>query len=274
MKYADLHVHTHFSDGTFAPEEVVATACEKGLSCIAICDHDCVDGIEPAIESARGTSLEVVPGVELTVIEDGKEIHLLGYFISWKEDWFGELMKRIQRERLARVDKMLAKLKDFNIDIKKDDVMRMASGKGSVGRLHVAQAMLESKAVPTIQAAFSRYIGDCKPCYVHDIGFEAREAIDIINNANGVPVLAHPAMIGDDVLVRDFIKYGIRGIEVFYANQPRKVTNRYKVLAEEHNLIATGGSDCHGLGKGRVLMGGVKVPYSVVENLRKEASKR
>ena len=272
-KYADLHVHTNFSDGTFTPEEVVRCANEKGLSCIAICDHDCVDGIDPSMEYARKTHLEIIPGVELTVIEGGKEIHMLGYFVEWKKKAFADILKRVQRERIARVDKMIEKLKKFNVNIDKKKVIEIAGGKGSVGRLHMAQALLEAKAVSSIQMAFDKYIGDFKPCYVEDIGFSGKGAIEVILEAKGVPVVAHPATINDDALVREFIKYGMRGIEAYHSDHTPSTNRRYEKIAKENGLLITGGSDCHGMGKGRVLMGKVRIPYSLVERLKKEAQK-
>jgi len=273
MKYADLHVHTDFSDGTFSPEKVVEVAAEKKLSCIAICDHDCVDAIEPAMKRAGETGIEIVPGVELTVMKDGKEIHVLGYFVSWKEKWFRETLDRIQKGRVERLQKMLAKLKKFGINLEKSRVIEIAGGKGSVGRLHLARALLEAKAVPSIQAAFNKYIGDFGPCYVKDVGFGPVEALDVISRAKGVSVLAHPQTIGDDSLVQEFIKLGVQGIEVYHTDQSSRQSEKYEKMARDYGLIATGGSDCHGMGKGRVLLGTVKVPYGVVERLRQEAGR-
>lgn len=273
MKYADLHVHTDFSDGTFPPEKVVDIAGDKGLSSIAICDHDCVDAIEPSIIHARKIPIEIIPGVELTVIKDGKEIHVLGYFISWKEKWFREILKGIQKGRIERLDGMLAKLKKFGINLEKGRIIEIAGGKGSVGRLHLARGLLEAKAVPSIQAAFDKYIGDFKPCYVEDVGFRAEEALEVISRAKGVPVLAHPQAIGDDSLVQEFIKLGVRGIEAYHLSHSPSQSKKYEKMAKDYGLIVTGGSDCHGMGKGRVLLGSVKVPYTVVEQLRQEAAK-
>ncbi|MGB2705302.1 MAG: PHP domain-containing protein [Candidatus Omnitrophota bacterium] len=273
MKYADLHVHTDFSDGTFSPEEVVDTAKEKKLSCIAICDHDCIDAIGPSIKHARGTQLEIIPGVELTVIKDGREIHVLGYFISWKERWFQEVLRKVQRGRIERLDKMLEKLEKFDIKLKKDRVIEIAGGKGSVGRLHLARALLEAKAVSSIQMAFNKYIGDFRPCYVEDVGFGAKEALEVILRAKGVPVLAHPRTINDDSLVQELIKLGLRGIEAYHTDHQSQDSKKYEKMARDYGLIVTGGSDCHGMGKGRVLLGSVKVPYSVVEQLKQEAER-
>ena len=154
MKYADLHVHTNFSDGTFTPEEVVREAKKYGFSSIAICDHDCIDGIGLAIESAKGSSLEIIPGVELTVIKNGHEIHVLGYFVSWEEEWFRKILRRVQKERLTRIDRMLAKLKQFNIELDRESVIRIAGGGvGSLGRLHLARAMAKLRAVSCVQEA-------------------------------------------------------------------------------------------------------------------------
>lgn len=271
MKYADLHVHTNFSDGTFSPEKVVKTAYELGLSAIAICDHDCVDGLAPAIKEAKKYPIEIIPGVELTVIERGKEIHILGYCMAWRERWFRNILKRIQRERITRLDKMLEKLKKFDINLERKRVIDIAGNKGSVGRLHLARALFETKAVSSLQMAFNKYIGDFKPCYVEDIGFEAQEAVDVILKAKGVPVLAHPSVIGDDEMVQKLIKCGVRGIEIYHSKHSKNDSAKYKKLAEDYNILPVGGSDCHGMGKGRILMGSVKVEYDVVEKLKEEA---
>ena len=269
-KYADLHVHTYFSDGTFSPEEVVKCALERGLACIAICDHDCIDGIEPAIESAKNTSLEIVPAVELTALKDGREIHMLAYFIAWREKWFRELLQKIQTGRLQRLDEMLKKLAECNIKVDKEKVLEL-SPHGSVGRLHLAKVMFQSKAVSSIQAAFDKYIGDFKPCYVEDVGLELKEALAVIKRAGGVSVLAHPSTLNNDRLVQDIIGYGVRGMEIFHTDHTGQTSRKYEKMAKDHNLLITGGSDCHGMGKGRILMGGVKVPYSFVEKLKKAA---
>ncbi|MBN1354567.1 MAG: PHP domain-containing protein [Candidatus Omnitrophica bacterium] len=273
-RYADLHVHTIFSDGTFTPQEAVDCAISKELACIAICDHDSIDGIEPSVEYAAGLDIEIVPGVEITVLEGGKEMHLLGYFISWHEQWFRDILKTVQTERVKRLEKMIEKLKNFNIKVNIDTVMDISGHVGSVGRLHLARTMVKEGAVSSISEAFNRYIGDSKPCYVEDIGFNAKEAIGLIRKAKGVPVLAHPAVIGNDEFVHEFIKHGLRGIEVFHSDHSLSVSRKYERLARENNLLITGGSDCHGMGKGSVLMGNIKVPYSIVEALKEEALSR
>ncbi len=275
MRYADLHVHTFYSDSTFSPHEVVSRASGHGLSAIAICDHDCIDGIEPCAESARsaGIDIEIIPGIEVTAEKDDVEIHLLGYFIRWTESWLQEKLKTMQEARVQRIYKMTEKLKDAGVTIDPHEVLAM-SGRGSVGRLHLARTLMKEKKVRTTDEAFSKYIGSGRPCYVKNIHFTPREAIELISRARGVPVLAHPCTTGRDDLIPEFIGYGLKGIEAYHTDHSHTTTRRYEELAVRYNLIATGGSDCHGLGKGRVLMGGVRVPYSVVERLREESQKQ
>ncbi len=202
MKYADLHVHTFYSDSTFSPEEVISTASKKGLDAIAICDHDCVDGIGPCGEAAKnaGVDIEIVPGIELTTEKDDMEIHMLGYFIDWRNGEFQEKLKIIQDERVDRVFKMAEKLKDAGIDIDPHEVLKL-SGKGSVGRLHVARVMLKKKKIKTLEEAFRKYIGFLKPCYVKHAHLAPHEATEIIRSVNGVPVPPHPSTVVRD----DFI---------------------------------------------------------------------
>jgi predicted metal-dependent phosphoesterase TrpH len=269
MRYADLHVHTTFSDGTFSPAEAIRYAKSVGLSCVAICDHDSTSGIAPAIEEGKRQSIEVVPAVELTVIMRGKELHVLGYFVLWKEKWFGEILKTIQRKRVIRMHKMLANLKKIGIDLDEKKVMSIA-GEGSVSRLHLARAMLEAGVISSLGEAFWKYIGDDKPCYEKDIGFGPKKSIDFILKAGGVPVWAHPHGVGRDEFLPELVEYGLRGLEVYHSDHTPQVVSKYKRLATEYGLLVTGGSDCHGLAKKKILMGSIKMPYEIVEELKNE----
>ncbi len=269
QKKADLHVHTHLSDSTFSPEEVIKTAKEKGISALAITDHDCVEGIELTICCAEGTGIEVIPAVELTCEWKGYEIHILGYFIDYKSDWFAKRLDKICEDRIRRMEKMIQCLLQFGIDIDIDEVIEFG-GSGSVGRLHLAQVLLKNKKVHSLQEAFERFIGNGKPCYIRGFRLTSTEAIGLICKASGIPVLAHPNVMGKDEFIPDFIKAGLRGIEVYHTDHSDKVTAHYKKIAEDFGLLMTGGSDCHGLGKGRTLMGEVSIPYELVERLKQE----
>lgn len=270
MKFADLHVHTFYSDSTFSPEEVVACAHDKGLDGIAICDHDSVEGVVPCKKLGEEMGIEVIPGIELTVESSDTEIHILGYFMDYEAPWFVKKLKEMQGLRIERMRKMVEKLNTEGIDVRIENVMKV-SGRGTVGRLHLAKAMLETGKVPTFREAFDKYIGFKKSCYVSSIRFTPKEAIETLRKAGGVPVLAHPYVMGTDEPIAELIGYGLRGIEVYHTDHKPSVVKHYESLAREHGLIATGGSDCHGLGKGRILLGGVRVPYTTVEALRQEA---
>ena len=165
MKYADLHIHTKFSDGTFTPERVVHQAREKGLSCIAITDHDEVKGCAPAKKEAEKFDIEVIPGVELSAEIGNYEIHILGYFIDWQEKWFQDKLRQICDVRRKRALTIIEKLKARGIDLDPDELLRQATV-GSVGRLHIARMLKDQGFVYSIGEAFNKYIGNDRPCYV------------------------------------------------------------------------------------------------------------
>lgn len=272
MKYADLHVHTHYSDSTFSPEEVVALAADRGLSAIAICDHDTVDGIGPCRKIGGELGIEIVPGIELTVEKDDAEIHMLGYFMDYKLGWLLRKLKELQDGRIVRMRKMMEKLREKGIGLSDEEVFGRG-GKGTIGRLHLALAILKTGKVKTIREVFENYIGFRKPCYVANIRFTPQEAVGMILKAGGVPVLAHPGCMGRDEYIPDLIECGIRGIEVYHTDHGASAVKRYETIAREEGLLITGGSDCHGMGKGRALLGKVRVPYTVVEDLKKESER-
>jgi predicted metal-dependent phosphoesterase TrpH len=272
MKYADLHVHTSYSDSTFSPEEVMACAQEKGLDAIAICDHDSVEGVAPSIEIGKRLGIEVIPGVEMTVEKSDTEVHLLGYFVNYKDEWFKEILRELRDWRVKRVYTMAEKLKAEGITIDPEEVFKLSKD-GSVGRLHVAQVMVNAGKVKRMKEAFDRYIGFSKPCYVPSVRFAPEEAIRTLIKAGGVPVLAHPGIMFKDEYIGELISYGLRGIEVYHSDHNAAAVKHYEEVADSYGLLMTGGSDCHGMGKGRVLMGNIKVPYELVERLKEECGK-
>ncbi|MDD5680669.1 MAG: PHP domain-containing protein [Candidatus Omnitrophica bacterium] len=271
-KFADLHVHTFHSDSTFTPEQVVDVAHKGGLAGIAITDHDNVAGIDPSIGFAGKYGMEIIAGVELTAEVDNLEIHILGYFIDWKAEWFEKKLVKIRQARLERIHAMIEKLKKQGVDIDPKKVFAL-SGPGAVGRLHLATVLYNEGIISSISEAFRKYIGQSAPCYVRKYKLTPKEAMDMILKLGGVPVLAHPHILGRDDLIPGFIKDGLRGMEVYHTEHSSAATSRYRDIASRYNLVMTGGSDCHGMGKGRVLLGKVKVPYSLVETLREESAK-
>lgn len=270
MRYADLHIHTKLSDGTFTPERVVKETHELGLSCIAITDHDTVCAIEPAIKEANKLNVEIIPGVELTAEIDDYEIHILGYFIDWQAEWFKRKLEQICDVRKTRALAIIEKLRACGINLDSDEVIRAATP-GSVGRLHIAWMLQKKGFVLSIQEAFNKYIGNGRSCYVKKFKLTPGETINMICRLKGLAVLAHPYSVGNDEFIPEFVQLGLKGIEVYYPEHDRATTEHYQNLAKKYGLLATGGSDCHGLGKDRVMMGEIKIPYSLVEALKREA---
>jgi len=271
-KYADMHVHTNFSDSTFSPSEVVELAKREGLDAISITDHDSVEGIPVAILHASKLGIEVIPGIEITIEKDLHEIHILGYFIDWQAEWFRDKIKIMRDSRIERMQEMIRLLKNEGIEVDFDDVMKIA-GKGSLGRLHLAKTMMKAEKISTIQEAFRKYIGFKKSCYVPHMVYSPKEAIGMILQAGGVPVLAHPKLIGKDEMISGLIDCGLRGIEVYHSDHDKQTEKKYLKIAQKRKLLVTGGSDCHGLGKDRVLIGSVKIDYELVTKIKEEAIK-
>lgn len=270
---ADLHIHTCFSDGADTPEQVVSIAREKELRCIAITDHDILDGIEPALEAAQGTGLEVIAGVELSTEYNGADIHILGYCFDRHNTLLKERLQMFRDVRVARVKKMAEKLRGLGMAITEEDIFSL-SGSDAVGRPHVAQAMVNKGYVRTTAEAFDAYIAEGCPAYVAKYKQTPHEAIDLVRQAGGVAVMAHPMVTMRDELIPGFVKAGLGGVEVYYPNTSKKVIAFYEGLADKHGLIKTGGSDAHGRYRDYSPIGMVRVDYSVVEQLKVEASSK
>lgn len=269
----DLHLHTIYSDSTFSPQEVVGSAKEARLCCIAITDHDAVGGVETAILEGSKEGIEVIPGVELTAEYKNNEVHILGYFIDYKKEWFLERLEHLRDVRRKRFIQMIKKLKEFNINLDAEKIIRK-NPYASIGRLHLAQELYIKGYVSSIKDAFRYYIGEGKPCYVKKERLLPSEAINMVREVGGISVLAHPYLMEDEKIILELIKQGIEGIEVYHSEHPLSAQLKYLRLAEEYNLLVTGGSDCHGLGKGKVLIGRVRLPYELVDKLRKYKDER
>ena len=267
MKFADLHLHTLFSDGTYTPEELVANALKKRLSAIAVVDHDTVAGVGLATDAAHGSDLEVLSGIELSAAHNDQEVHILGYLVDYKNKSFLEKLESLKSNRVERVYKMVAKLNALGINLTPESVFALA-GDGTVGRLHIARALVKEGLVGSLFEVFQKYIGDNGPAYVLGFRFNPKEAIKFIKDAGGVPVLAHPYTLKNDELIPEFAKLGLMGLEVYYPEHSQGMINFYLELAKKNNLLVTGGSDCHGKAKPEVRIGSIKVPYELVTKLK------
>jgi len=265
--YIDLHVHTNYSDGSFSPEEVVRHAKRLGFDAIAIVDHDEIGGIAEASWFGRSEGIEVVPGVEITTAFAGKEIHILGYLMDHNNQKLREKLQEARYNRFKRMQRMVDKLGKLGVQVRLKSIRKLA-GHGSLGRLHLARALFEEQAVYTVQEAFDRYIGKGKPAYVEKPRMQANTAIDLITSAGGVPVLAHPKLVHVDDKIEELVGFGLKGIEAYYAKNTPEETEKYLGIAAKLDLLVTGGSDCHGIIKDKMLLGTVKVPYRHLDDLR------
>jgi len=266
---ADLHLHTTASDGKLTPSELVRRAAELKLDVIAITDHDSVEGIQPALEESRNfPELTVIPGVEINTDVPKGEVHILGYFINYRDPEFNRALKELRNSRYERGRKMVAKLGEMNIKVNWDRVVELA-GNGSVGRPHIAQAMREQGFVSSLREAFDNYIGRNCPAYVKRKKLTPLEAVKLVLDAEGLPVLAHPADIESlEQFAMKLKKAGIIGIEIYYNGYNASTIDQLEKLAKKNNLISLGGSDFHGLDDSiGANMGSVDVPRNSVEKL-------
>ncbi len=267
MKSADLHLHTVFSDSTYTPQELIQEALSCGLAAISVVDHDTTGAIELAKSLGEEKNIEVIPGIELTAEYDGLEVHILGYFIHYENEDLRKKLELLKKARIERIHKITDKLKRLNIKLEPEKVFALATH-GTVGRLHLARAMVKEGIVDSLEEAFRKYIGEKGPAYVAGFKFSPDGAIKFIRDFGGIPVLAHPHSLHNDDLIFKFIDYGLKGLEVYYPGHTQGMINLYLGIAKKFNLVVTGGSDCHGNAKPEVKIGSIKIPYELVEKLK------
>jgi len=263
----DLHIHSTASDGRLTPAEVVARAAKLGMSAIAITDHDSVKGIESALTAARKyPDLRVIPGVEMGAEVPSGEMHILGYFVNHKSTELQQALKTLRDSRANRVKRMIVKLDGIGIEIQWEDVSSLASG-ASLGRPHLAQALLNSGHTASIDEAFERYIGHDGPAFVVREKMTPLETVELITRTGGLAVLAHPARTADlDATISELKSAGLVGMEVYYKDYDHQTINRLREIADNHQLIACGGSDYHGFEDGNEI-GQCDVPQETVDQL-------
>ncbi|WP_245640230.1 PHP domain-containing protein [Paenibacillus dakarensis] len=272
----DLHTHTQASDGMNTPSENVRLASEIGLSAVAITDHDTVSGIQEALAAGEQYGITVIPGVEISTMAGGKDIHILGYYIDTDNQGFLNRLSNLRNTRNARNEKIMTKLQSLGMNITIEEVIadlgRDLKPDESLGRPHIADTLVRKGYAADMRDAFDRYLAEGKPAYVPQPRITPQEACCWIRDAGGAAVLAHPGLYGDDELVKSILKEAqLSGIEVFHSDHGPEDEIRYRKLAEEFNLIVTAGSDYHGERQGAVFHGGIgsrRVPEEVLEQLK------
>lgn len=274
--YVDLHVHSTASDGTLTPSQLVQYALQKGLAAFALTDHDTTAGIPEALQAAEGTSVEVIPGIELSTTWQGGDVHIVGLDIDLENIWFQETLLRFQSSRDSRNDKIIALLQKEGIDITSSSMLE-AFPHSVWTRAHFARYLLDHHYVGSVNEAFDRYLGDHSKCYVPREKVTPFQAVRLIKESGGIAVFAHPALcrISTDrleSLVAELKRAGLDAMETIYSTYRPAEEAAMTRLARRHSLKSSGGSDFHGSNKPRIDlgsgMGNLRIPYEILVNLR------
>ncbi len=277
----DLHIHSTASDGTFSPSQILALALEKGLGAISITDHDTVDGNRQALCHGIPTGLNFLTGVEISacpppILKGLSSIHILGYGIDIENYTLKQTLTDLQKSRKNRNPKIISRLNSLGIDISLKTI-KMEAGDCQLGRPHIAKALVKRGIVKSMDEAFDKLLGKGKPAYVEKFRISYKQAIRLILDAGGLPVLAHPILLGlkdqnhfEQFLV-SLLQFGLKGIEVYYPEHSPECMSFYAKLAKQYNLLMTGGTDFHGSIKPEIQMGSGAgnffVPYELFEKI-------
>jgi len=264
----DLHIHSTASDGGFTPSQVVEHAAKIGLTCISLTDHDTLHGIAEAQEKAEEIGIPFIPGIEMTTVMEKNEIHILGYFMHNNSN-LTEVMKNSKEMTISRLGKIVDLLEELGLPLCLEEVLEIA-GEGSLGRPHLAQAMVRHGYVKNTQEAFERYIGSYGPAYVPPEGILPEKAYRLISEAGGISAIAHPGQPGRADMMKDneiqtHKELGAMAIEVFHPRHDDYMVNYYMKLAGKLGMGIVGGSDCHGTYFPKILMDRKIVPDWVAE---------
>ncbi len=273
MKKVDLHTHSTASDGLLSPADLVRLAEEVGLKGIAITDHDSVDGVEEALAEGKKRGIEVVPGVEISTLWQGKEIHILGMYVDYNNNEFLDLLVKQRDARHKRDIKMIRRLNELGIRITMEEVMakkRRESQKKNVGRPHIAEVLIDKEIVNTMNEAFDQYLGKQGKAYVAPDYISPFDAVEVIHQSGGAAVIAHPGLYEQDDLIPLLVEKGLDGIEIDHPDHPAFKKRHYQKMTESLKLLATAGSDFHGERHGSMyhaLLGTCTVSILVLKDL-------
>jgi 3',5'-nucleoside bisphosphate phosphatase len=281
----DLHIHTNSSDGVLKPEEIFKIASDIGLRGIAITDHDTVGAISLCEELSDKYNIDFIPGIELSSEYNESEIHLLGYYLDYRNPELLKLLNNFQVERLSRINKMIDKACGLGYKVTIEEIIGNQSDGdeagiyiNSIGRPHLARALINKGYFKNMNDAFDKFLGNGKPGYVERLKFQAEEGIKTIRRFGGIPVLAHPGLIKLsssklEILIQEFIDYGLMGIEVYHTDHTMETSYMLAKIANKYNLLITGGSDYHAPSTNRELSIGSKGVMNADIQKLKEAAK-
>lgn len=264
----DLHVHTNCSDGLLTPQQVVDLALKKELDGIAITDHDTISALESAIEYSKKYNIVVIPGIELGCVFKGEEVHILGYFIDYNSMDIIKTTEKLRKNRITRALEMVNRINSLGMELTFEEVKRFSKD-DFVGRPHIARALVEKGYFSSIEEAFENLLERGKPGYVERKTLELKETINLIHRVNGIAILAHSGLLKNKEIIDYCINNRIDGLEVIHSKHKEADVEYLLDVANKHNLIATGGSDCHGrIINGDYLMGKYYVNLNYIPEMK------
>ena len=270
--YADLHIHSIYSDGSLSVKGVFQEAKDAGLKCISLTDHDTMGGIKYAKILGASYGIELISGIEFSAQYGNREVHILGYMIDDDSKEINAVVSELKMIRMDRIRKMSSKLNSLGLKIEKDDLDSIIKDAVPT-RLHLALCMVKKGYSSSVRDAFKKYLSYGKPAYISRFRYSVKEAIDILKKSRGMAFLAHPHLLPIKEWIHDFADWGIDGIEVMYPGYSPEVTDRFSKIAAQYGLLKSGGSDSHGVYKDFTAIGNIKIPYEWVQKIKDKHSK-
>ena len=271
---ADLHTHTTYSDGVLTPYELITKAKAVGVGILGITDHDSVSGLEEAAEIGKEFDVEIVPGLELSASTKDAEVHILGYFIDYHRNSLLEALAVFREQRVKRAERIVGKLNKMNIPLKIETVLEGARG-SSVGRPHIASALVSEGHAESYRQAFDKFLGNGRPAYEKKTEFSPEDTVQLIADAGGLSFIAHPGRSIDEVRLTQLIKAGLDGIEVTHPSHSPERVEYYRGIVSEYCLLESGGSDYHGgLKNDEEILGKVTISAETVDAMRRRLVSR
>ncbi|MDD5360495.1 MAG: PHP domain-containing protein [Ignavibacteria bacterium] len=246
MQKTDLHIHTSFSDGKLLPAEILELAKSKGLEVISVTDHDNFEGSVAMLKYDGKDGLHVIPGIEISADFNGKEVHILGYFMDFKSKPLIEHLNFINNLRVKRFEKIIDKLIELGLNLKREHMLEKYSASNSVGRPHIANELVAQGLVPNFNTAFQKYLGDNKPAYVRKENLDYNVIIELIHNAGGLAFVAHPGNYFRESSLLKMKEAGIDGLETIHPSHTSNHVKKFTKFAEDNGMLTCGGSDFHG----------------------------
>ena len=272
----DLHMHTTASDGTCTPEALVERAWRAGIRTMSVTDHDTMAAVRPATAAADAIGMKLIPGIEITTVHGGRDVHVLAYFLSENAPGLQELLAAQRRNRVARAHEITTRLAALGAPIDVAELIEGAAKNGgkSLARPQIARALVAAGHVASVQEAFDRYLADDRPAYVPHHGASPAEVIELVAAGGGVASLAHPGQLKKDDLIPILVAAGLGAIEAYHSSHDPATEEHYLTLAADHGVGVTGGSDYHGEGTRRSEFFGVtNLPAGHFEALTRKASR-